>query len=283
LLEERSRLAVFLPSDASPQEVRDCLHEELAQALGPLNDLYRLPDSVFNDDNMHLVLTGFDMMMLRLAYHRDLANGMTRAQVATILPALLDRLNPAGRGGGPDTRAPMDRDWINATLRSAAMGQGYRTQRRAAQRALRIAQNAGWQGLRLGVSHYFLSFFLPAESGAAMEHLTTAYQIFDRAPGTEVQRAHVAARLASYAVYHNRPAHALRLLDRDIPTARRAQNAELLATMLLLRAEALDEAGRPNDARAQRLDSIGWARYGMGTDTAVHAAVRDIAILNPLH
>jgi len=34
----------------SPQEVRDCLHEELAQALGPLNDLYRLPDSVFNDD-----------------------------------------------------------------------------------------------------------------------------------------------------------------------------------------------------------------------------------------
>ena len=28
---------VFVPADASPQELRDCLHEELAQALGPLN------------------------------------------------------------------------------------------------------------------------------------------------------------------------------------------------------------------------------------------------------
>src|SRR5690606_35615909 len=40
----REKLAVFLPADSSAQEVRDCLHEELAQALGPLNDLYRLTD-----------------------------------------------------------------------------------------------------------------------------------------------------------------------------------------------------------------------------------------------
>ena len=58
---QRDRAAIFIPADTSPQEVRDCLHEELAQALGPLNDLYRLPDSVFNDDNFHSVLTGFDM------------------------------------------------------------------------------------------------------------------------------------------------------------------------------------------------------------------------------
>ena len=32
---ERRKLAIFLPSDATPQEVRDCLHEEFAQALGP--------------------------------------------------------------------------------------------------------------------------------------------------------------------------------------------------------------------------------------------------------
>ena len=46
---QRSRVAVFIPENASPQEVRDCLHEELAQAMGPLNDLFELPDSVFND------------------------------------------------------------------------------------------------------------------------------------------------------------------------------------------------------------------------------------------
>ncbi|HBM38390.1 MAG TPA: ATP-dependent transcriptional regulator, partial [Sulfitobacter sp.] len=34
LLKTRSRVSIFIPNDASPQEVRDCLHEELAQALG---------------------------------------------------------------------------------------------------------------------------------------------------------------------------------------------------------------------------------------------------------
>ena len=53
----------FIPSDASPQEIRDCLHEEFAQGLG-LNDLYRLP-------KLSLMMTtshdpdDFDMMVLR--------------------------------------------------------------------------------------------------------------------------------------------------------------------------------------------------------------------------
>ena len=65
---ERRMVSLFIPSDASPQEIRDCLHEEFAQGLGPLNDLYRLPNSVFNDDNIHTILTDFDMMVLRATY-----------------------------------------------------------------------------------------------------------------------------------------------------------------------------------------------------------------------
>ncbi|MBY0398309.1 MAG: DUF2927 domain-containing protein, partial [Thermoleophilia bacterium] len=45
-LRVRERIAVFIPGDVAPQEVRDCLNEEIAQGLGPLNDLYRLPESV---------------------------------------------------------------------------------------------------------------------------------------------------------------------------------------------------------------------------------------------
>ncbi|MCO4840918.1 MAG: DUF2927 domain-containing protein, partial [Rhodobacteraceae bacterium] len=97
-LKKREQLAIFLPNDASPQEVRDCLHEELAQAIGPLNDLYRLPDSVFNDDNVHTVLTGFDMMMLKAYYSPELRSGMTRGQVSQALPQILNRINPAGNG-----------------------------------------------------------------------------------------------------------------------------------------------------------------------------------------
>ena len=81
--------------------MRDCLHEELAQALGPLNDLYRLSDSVFNDDNMHTVLTGFDMLILRVFYSPALRSGMTRAEVAARLPAILAQLNPAGQSRVP--------------------------------------------------------------------------------------------------------------------------------------------------------------------------------------
>jgi hypothetical protein len=82
-------MAVFMPADVAPQEVRDCLHEEVAQAIGPLNDLYRLPDSVFNDDNFHTVLTGFDMLILRATYAPELRSGMTRAEVAAALPGIL--------------------------------------------------------------------------------------------------------------------------------------------------------------------------------------------------
>ena len=81
----RTRAAIFIPTDTSPQEVRDCLHEELAQALGPLNDLYRLSDSVFNDDNFHSVLTGFDMSVLRLTYSPQVTSGMTEAEVGARL------------------------------------------------------------------------------------------------------------------------------------------------------------------------------------------------------
>ncbi|MEJ8560819.1 DUF2927 domain-containing protein [Yoonia sp. GPGPB17] len=106
-LQTREKAGVFIPSDVTPQEVRDCLHEELAQALGPLNDLYRLPDSVFNDDNIHAVLTGFDMLVLRAYYAPELRSGMSEQQVADRLPGIFSRLNPRGqRQGGTSHRPP---------------------------------------------------------------------------------------------------------------------------------------------------------------------------------
>ena len=73
--------------------MRACLNEEIGQALGPVNDLYRLPDSVFNDDNIHLQLTGFDLLMLRILYSPELRVGMSRDAASAALPALLARLN----------------------------------------------------------------------------------------------------------------------------------------------------------------------------------------------
>ena len=140
VLRTRTRMGIFVPHDSSPQELRDCLHEELAQALGPLNDLYRLPDSVFNDDNVHTVLTGFDMLILRATYAPELHSGMTEGQVAAKLPALLARLNPAGthrpatpgqRHAARLDRRRSDRAWPRCGPRRPARGRHCRRAHRA--------------------------------------------------------------------------------------------------------------------------------------------------------
>jgi hypothetical protein len=63
--------------------------------------------------------------------------------------------------------------------------------------------------------------------------------------------------------------------------AKRYENASLLATLLLLQAEALDMSGRPTEAHAARLDSIGWARYGFGAEWVIRAKLREISALSP--
>ncbi|MFW5881671.1 MAG: DUF2927 domain-containing protein, partial [Roseicyclus sp.] len=191
-LASRERVTVFIPSDVAPQEIRDCLHEEIAQALGPLNDLYRLPDSVFNDDNFHAVLTGFDMLILRLYYHPGLANGMTRAEVAARLPGLLAQLNPAG--AGPDARPgrATPRPWIEAIETALGPGTSEPARIQAAERAVTIARNAGWRDVRAGFSHFALGrLTLSKDVERSIEAFQRAAAIFERVAPGGIHLAHV--------------------------------------------------------------------------------------------
>ena len=279
-LTRRTRMAVFLPSDVAPQEVRDCLHEELAQALGPVNDLYRLPGSVFNDDNVHTVLTQYDMLILRATYAPELRNGMTRRQVAAQLPALLSRLNPGGDRLPPRRADDDDAAWVAAVQRALGPGAGQQERIMLAQRALVIAQTRGWQDNRRGFSHYILGRLTSGSNrAAARAHFIAADTIFARDPDLALHRAFTAAQLAADALRSNAPAQALARLDPAIAAARDGQNAALLATLLLLQAEALDQSGQPDSAARVRLDSLGWARYGFGSDRAVTGKAREVSAL----
>ena len=118
-----------------------------------MNDLYRLPYSVFNDDNVHTVLTGFDMMMLKAYYSPELRSGMTRGQVSQALPLIPNRIKPAGNGRAAKfaTRAP--KVWAQAV--QTALGPDSKTSQRisAANQALKIANAMGWNDHLLAFAH----------------------------------------------------------------------------------------------------------------------------------
>ena len=277
-LTRRTKVAVFIPADTSPQEVRDCLHEELAQAMGPLNDLFRLPDSVFNDDNFQSVLTGFDMLMLRVHYSPELRSGMNEAEVAARLPGILARLNPAGeaRRGAPKQLSP--RTWISAA--EQAFGSARGGNGAAAQRMIGIAKAQGWTDGRLAFSYFALARSQTAGNlAAAIGNYNLAASIWRTQPAGAIHVAHIDMQLAAFALSSGQMDQVMSLTDRAIPVVRQHQNASLLASLLALRAEALEALGRGSEARAARLDSQGWARYAFGSDAQIRARLGDIAQL----
>ena len=273
-LSSRQQVAIFVPGDASPQEIRDCLHEETAQALGPLNDLYRLPDSVFNDDNFQSVLTGFDMLMLRLHYAPELTSGMTEAQVAARLPAIVAAAEP---------RRPVSRR-LGFARHAARLGPGREhsplAPRHPSPRA--CLQPTGcwpWRRRRAGPTTGFgFAWFAlgrlqaPDDPMAAERSYTAAAQIY--AGPARRRRASVPCLDAAF---RHRPGlgpprtgdHSS--CDQALPLAQRGQNAALLASLKLIKAEALALLGRDDEAAALRLDSLPAARYGFGGERAVRA------------
>ena len=276
----RDHVAIFIPSDTSPQEVRDCLHEELAQSIGPLNDLYHLPDSVFNDDNFNTVLTGFDMLMLRLHYAPEMRNGMNEAEAAKTLPALLARLNPAGEGRNGQRLQIAPRSWVAAVEGAFGPRVGPAARAKSADRMLSIAMAQGWRDGRLAFSYYAKGRALTAsQPDAAVQAFATAAKIYRTIPGAAINAAHVDMQLAAIALSSGQNEQAIAFADRAIPVVKRAENAALLATLMLIKAEALQNAGQASQAAALRLDSQAWARYGFGAERDVRARLSEIAAL----
>ncbi|MEM9306864.1 MAG: DUF2927 domain-containing protein [Pseudomonadota bacterium] len=282
LLRNRTHLTIVLPNDASPQETRDCLHEELAQALGPLNDLYRLPNSVFNDDNVHTVLTDFDMLILRATYAPELANGMSKEMVARALPKVFARIHPAGQFSSTRRVSRTPSAYARAIETALGPGVAPAQRRRAANQAVKIASDMGWKDNRRGFAHYARGRVLQnTNASAAVAEFRLADRIYAADPQTQLHRAFVATQLGAYALAKGDTKGVSVAVTPYIPTAKSAQNAALLATLQLLKAEALQIEGRVQDANAIRLDSLGWARYGFGSDWAVEARLREIASLRP--
>lgn len=261
-----SRAAIFLPPDSTPQDIRDCLNEEITQALGPANDLYRLPDSIWNDDNFHGLATSFDMLMLRALYQPEFRSGMTREAVAAALPKVLRRVNPAGRGLPRAERAPESSEWASA-IETALARDGTRANRLAAAAdAVAMARAMRPVDHRLGVSLLtYGRLALRDDPVTAAKSFAEAYRVLRDIDGAEgIRTAQAGVHVAALALGTGNFETAVRLADRHVPGAKAGQNAILLAGLLSIKAEALDALGDTEAARAARLDSLRWARYGFG-------------------
>ncbi len=259
---ELERAVIFLPLDTTPQDVRDCLNEEITQALGPANDLYRLPDSVWNDDNFHGMATPFDMLILRVLYQPEFHSGMTKADVAARLPAVFDRENPKGRGLPRQPRQPESKAWADAI--EAALSRTLPRGRRLAA-AVTATQIAA----------------LRRDPEAAAQHFAEAYALFARQLGPkDIRTAQAGIHLAALAVGSGQYDAAITLADRHAPVAIAGQNAILLAGLLSIKAEAEAGLGEAEAAQETRIDSLRWARYGFGdTDGALAREQAQLAAL----
>lgn len=75
-----------------------CIHEELTQALGLMNDSDEVRPSIFNDDQEFALLTEHDEYLIRILYDRRLHPGMTAEEVRAALPEILAEVRPDGEG-----------------------------------------------------------------------------------------------------------------------------------------------------------------------------------------
>lgn len=260
-----SVISVFLPADGAPQDIRDCLHEEIGQALGPANDLYRLDGSIFNDDNFHSVLTSFDMLILRTLYSPELRTGMTRTEVARVLPALLDRLNPRGRAIAPRPRVLVSKPWKTAFENALTLRKSPTARLAAARRAVALARQMTPADHRLGMSLLTVGRSKFRESKTGDAEFEEAYALHRRLFGIDdIRTAYAAVHLGVITLRDGDTERALEISNAHIDAARAAENAVVLSSLLAIRSEALIARQQISLARTARLESLGWARYAYG-------------------
>ena len=133
----------------------------------------------------------------------------------------------------------------------------------------------------MGLSYFALALMTePQDPQHAKTLFQSAMRVFQHSSESRLHRAFAASHLAPHALVEGHPQAALDLLEPGINIVMLHENATLLLTLMLLKAEALEMLDRSAEARSVRLDSLLWARYGFGTEQAWNRKRRDISRLS---
>lgn len=276
VVDQLTGVTIFIPAYTAPEDMRACILEEITQALGPGNDIARLEDSIFNDDNAHIFPTSFDLLMLRVLYHPSMRTGMSEREALIAALAILsdDEFAPLGRK--VRARATRDRDYASLIWR-ADSGEGSAAKYEAALRAALLAETLPTRDHRFGEAHR-LAGFLAQEAVSverAIKHLRIAEESFRTRLGEHsVRLARVRAELSVYLMWSGRAAKALEALDLAIPVLAAHGQDRRLAFSLRWRALSLARMERMAEASETARQALDWAAYVFGGDSRALAAWR---------
>lgn len=260
-------MSVFIPDTVEPYLVRTCLIEEIAQALGPANDLYGLGPSIFNDDAAHIWPTALDYLILRVLYQPELRTGLSRRETRSRARDVLDRLNPAGQAAPPlPELSPRDMaDWAE-TLRGAFSPEASSASRRkAARAALMIARRRA-----PGSAYHCHSLIVLARKvrepvAEVLEILSQARRICVRAHGSDdIRIARLQLETARATFREGRAGAAFGMSE---PLAARLAahgQAERLVALYALQAASLRAIQQGTKSFEARRRAREWGAYALG-------------------
>lgn len=86
------RAVTVIRAELTPKLRKLCIHEELAQSLGLINDSPKARPSIFNDNEEFALLTRQDELMLKILYDQRLRPGMTLAEARPVVEVIAAEL-----------------------------------------------------------------------------------------------------------------------------------------------------------------------------------------------
>lgn len=268
-VEALSRVTIFIPERSAPYEVRACLNEEIIQALGPGNDLARLEDSLYNDDNAHSEPTAFDLTMLSLLYHQRMPSGASSEAARDAAIAALGA-DATLETGTKRRRARPEDDELDGFARRRDAARDISVRERWADRAVAAAETLPAGDHRLAEALKSRAYIAVRdgrrEGGVADLERAAAAQEAVFGPSS-VRLADTRAALGIVYMQNGRPRDALAMLDAAAPILAAHAKERGLAQTLRWRSFALEALGETQAAAAAAVAALDWAAYVFGASS----------------
>ncbi len=260
---------IFIPDDAWPYLVRNCLLEEVPQALGMTNDLFGLGTSSFNDDGAHLWPTKLDYLMLRVLYAPRMTTGLDRRETRDRALEILDRINPAGRAALP---LPMLRQrslevWSHLIARVFSRDASERQVRDDVGKALQVVE--AYAPMSAQHCHTLVTagrVLSRPEPERALQLLDLARRVCDTAHGvSDIRHARIMLQEACALSRLGRYGEVIAVTESIWPVLAAHGQDRPLAALYTIQADALEAtgAGSPRALSARQL-AAAWNAYAVG-------------------